>query len=193
MPLDPAQAATWYREAAEAGNAVAISAIGRVQEQGAAGLQKSNDDAMTWYRSAAQAVDAEAMYKLAEMLSNIPLGLFGRGDKLKQIFDWYGRAANAGHPPAMVKIADYFSLGLDPFEADLDQAVAWYHNAAERDDARGICLLGLAYESGTGGLPSNRAEGLRLIRRAAARGEPQRTTCCASGDWRHTDRTRSSP
>jgi TPR repeat protein len=98
MPLDPAQAVTWYREAAEAGNAVAISAIGRVQEQGAAGLQKSNDDAMTWYRSAAQAVDAEAMYKLAEMLSNIPLGLFGRGDKLKEIFDWYGRAANAGHP-----------------------------------------------------------------------------------------------
>ena len=66
VPWDAAQAAVWYRKAAEQGNAEARRRLGLLYEKGK-GVRQDAAQAAVWYRKAAAQGDAEARYRLGRL------------------------------------------------------------------------------------------------------------------------------
>jgi hypothetical protein len=96
LPKDDVLAASWFRKAADAGDATAMSNLGVMYANGMGGLPKDDAQAVIWYRNAADAGDAFAMNSLGAMYAN------GRGGLPKdnaQAASWYRKAADAGFAP----------------------------------------------------------------------------------------------
>jgi TPR repeat protein len=63
VPQDDVQAVSWYRQAAEQGNAVAQSNLGGFYRLGR-GVPQDYAQAVTWFRQAADQGDAAAQFNL---------------------------------------------------------------------------------------------------------------------------------
>jgi TPR repeat protein len=66
LPKDMTEAARWYRKAAEAGDAEAALALGRMLRDGD-GIESNSAEAARWLKVAADAGSAEAQYNLAQL------------------------------------------------------------------------------------------------------------------------------
>jgi TPR repeat protein len=66
---DYATAVSWYRKAAELGDATAQQMLGHIYEDGS-GVPKDYETAASWYRKAADQGDADAQYQLGVMYEN---------------------------------------------------------------------------------------------------------------------------
>ena len=71
VPQDYAQALTWYRKAADQGNAEAQNNLGVMCESGH-GVPQDYAQAVVWYRKAADQGFAPAQYNLGVMLLKRP-------------------------------------------------------------------------------------------------------------------------
>jgi len=67
LPKDTAEAARWYRKAAEAGDVDAALALGRILRDGGDGVAPDAGEAARWLKVAAGAGRAEAEYALGEL------------------------------------------------------------------------------------------------------------------------------
>ena len=65
-PEDDAQAVSWYRKAAQQGDAKAQSNLGVMYAKGE-GVPEDDTQAVSWYRKAAQQGQAEAQHNLGVM------------------------------------------------------------------------------------------------------------------------------
>lgn len=113
--LDAAE--TWFRRAAEGGNA-------HVAEFGLAVLLEQRGrpgDAEGWYRRSAEHGLAEAMLNLGTLLQE-------RGE-YDEAESWYYRALRAGHLPAEVNLG-----ALHWRRGNLEEGRSWYQRAADRGD-----------------------------------------------------------
>jgi TPR repeat protein len=63
---DKTQALFWYRKAAEAGDASAMTNLARMYETGS-GVSQDKTQALFWYRAAAEAGDASAFEALKRL------------------------------------------------------------------------------------------------------------------------------
>jgi TPR repeat protein len=63
VPKDDAQAAIWYRKAADAGDGVGMMNVGVMYANGR-GVPRDDAQAAIWYRKAADAGDADAVEAL---------------------------------------------------------------------------------------------------------------------------------
>ena len=164
-----AQAVSWFRKAADAGNARGMSGLGFMHENGRGGLQQDDGQAVSWYRKAADAGNAHGMANLGRMYE------YGRG-KLPQddvqAVSWYRKAADAGNARGMSGLGFMYASGRGGLPKDDAQAVSWYHKAADAGNARGMANLGRMYLYGRGGLPKDEAQALTLFRKAADAGDP---------------------
>src|SRR5260370_12745515 len=66
-PKDDAQAVSWYRRAAEAGNANAMVNLGFMYETNRGGLPKDEAQAVSWYRKATQLGNTDAQQALERL------------------------------------------------------------------------------------------------------------------------------
>jgi hypothetical protein len=60
LPKDDAQAVSWYRKGADAGDARGMSGLGFMYEKGLGGLRKDEAQAVNWYRKAAALGNTDA-------------------------------------------------------------------------------------------------------------------------------------
>jgi TPR repeat protein len=67
LEKDDTQAVIWYRKAAEAGNAIGMSNLGSMYQNGEGGLAKDDAQAVIWYRKAAEAGSELAKSNLRRM------------------------------------------------------------------------------------------------------------------------------
>jgi TPR repeat protein len=141
---DPKQAAEWYRKAADAGNANAMTALGWLYDNGM-GVEKDLKQAADWYRKGADAGNALGMNNLGVDYEN---GIGVEKDP-KQAADWYRKAADAGYLDAMTNLGLLYENGTGVAK-DPKQAADWYRKAADAGNASGMRNLGLAYRNGTG-------------------------------------------
>ncbi len=115
-PKDPFAAARWYRQAAEAGSAVAQERYAELCQSGE-GVSRDDADALRWYRAAAAQGCAEAHYQLGRMCRS------GRGmaRDLAGAAEHFLFAARAGHASARAALGELYSKGagvpLDYYEA----------------------------------------------------------------------------
>ena len=151
VPWDAAQAAVWYRKAAEQGNAEARRRLGLLYEKGK-GVRQDAAQAAVWYRKAAAQGDAEARYRLGR------LHAAGQGvpqDK-DQAVGLYLQAAKQDHYPAQRALAYVYAAGGEHTrnrEKERfwhDKATAELTRRAQAGDEEAQFHLGLTYESGDG-------------------------------------------
>jgi TPR repeat protein len=88
VPQDNAEAAKWYRRAAEQGNAQAQSNLGAMYDNGQ-GVRQDYAEAVKWYRKAADQGEADGQFNLGIMYAR------GRGiaQDYVQAHKWFNLAA----------------------------------------------------------------------------------------------------
>jgi TPR repeat protein len=101
LPKDDAQALSWFRKAAEQGNAFGQNSLGFMYENGRGGLPKDEAQALSWYRKAAEQGYASAQYNLGGMYEN---GLGVPKDE-SQAISWYRKAADQGDASAKTALS----------------------------------------------------------------------------------------
>jgi TPR repeat protein len=90
--VDYAKAVSWFRKAAERGDARGLSSLGYMHRNGW-GVPKDDAKAIFWFRKAAEQGNVKAQYNLGQMY------LFGRGvskDNIKAAH-WLRKSVEQGH------------------------------------------------------------------------------------------------
>lgn len=125
VKMDYAEAAKWYRKAAEQGIAKAQYNLAVLCEIGQ-GVPLDETEAAQWYLKAAEQGYADAQYNLAGMYG------LGRGVQRdpKTALDWYQKAAEQGDALARYNLAERYERGKD-VAVDLVEALKWHSLAAE--------------------------------------------------------------
>ncbi len=198
MYKDP-EAMKWFRQAAEAGDALAQLWVGRMFAQGLE-VPKDEREAVKWYRRAADQENSSAQNNLATMYRN------GSGvvKDQEEAVRWYRKAADRGNAAGQGNLGWMYHNGFgvtkdydeavkwykkaadqgDPWAQtnlagmyrngfgvgkDYDEAVRWYKKAAEQENANGQNWLGVMYLNGFG-VAKDYGEALKWYRKAADKG-----------------------
>ena len=120
-----AEAATWYRRAAEAGDAAAARALGSLYLTGA-GPAQDNEEAARWLRRAAEAGDVVSQVDLANLVAH---GGGGPEDPAN-IARWFAHDAISGDLVAAFNVGMCLAKGLG-VDRDEEEAARWLRHAAE--------------------------------------------------------------
>ena len=170
--LDRAEAAKWYRLAADQGNADAQHELGLMYSLGL-GVERDDAEAAKWYRKAkesyrkaAEKGDAEAQIKLGDAYQS---GYEGVAKDFTEAVNWYRKAADQGNAHAQYTLGGAYRYGWGVATNDA-QAVNWYRKAAENGDAGAQHTLADAYSHGGLGVATNFAEAVIWYRKAAEQG-----------------------
>ena len=123
---DDAQAAAWYRKAAEQGHAPAQFNLGLMYANGT-GVAKDDAQAVSWYRKAAEQGFATAQLNLGAMYANGT----GVAKDDEQAVSWFRKAAEQGDATAQNNLGVMYANGRG-LARDYAQAAAWYRKAAEQ-------------------------------------------------------------
>jgi len=125
---DDAQAVSWFRNAAAASYAPAMTNLGFMYEN-ARGVPQDYKHAMSWYRKAAAEGDPDAMNNLGLMYENAR----GVPQDYKHAMNWYRKAAKAGISIAMYNLGRMYENAQGVAQND-EQAVSWFRKAADAGD-----------------------------------------------------------
>ena len=131
VPRDYAQAANWYRKAAEQGDADSQYRLGGLFHFGW-GVPQDNAQAFAWMKKAAEQEDADAENYLSVFY------LKGWGvpkDEAHAVF-WFHRAAEDGNASSQYFLGLAFEYGLNGVPQDYALAYYWLDLAAQESDSR---------------------------------------------------------
>ena len=192
---DHAEAAQWYRKAAEQGDADAQCMLGYFYYIGY-GVNKDYAEAVKWWRQAAEQGDADAQCMLGDCYYH------GNGvdEDCAEAVKWWRQAAEQGNTRAQYKLGDCYYLGCG-VNKDPEEAVKWYEKAAEQGNSNAQCMLGFCYYYGSGAvaaaccasLADDYFEAVKWFRKAAERWDSYAQCmlggCYCSGNGVSEDRT----
>ena len=131
VPQDYAAAVSWYRKAADQGDADAQYNLGVMYDNGQ-GVPQDYAAAVSWYRKAADQGDADAQYNLGVMYDN------GQGvpQDYAAAVSWYRKAADQGYADAQYNLGVMYDNGQG-VPQDYVQAHMWFNLAAATSRKRG--------------------------------------------------------
>jgi TPR repeat protein len=163
VPRDFAQAAAWYRKAADQGDARAQYRLGLFYERGI-GVAQDDAQAAGWMRKAADQGIAEAQFHIGMSYSR------GKGvpQDDAQAVAWLQKAAVQKNADAMVNLALLYAHGQGVAK-DPKQSAALIGQAADLGSAEAQYQLGLEYEQGQG-VKKDKAQAGAWYRKAADQG-----------------------
>ena len=155
-------------EAAKAGSANGMVALGDIYWNDLNGVPHDERQTLYWYRKAIDAGSADGMVRpglaYEAGIGGLPI------DKSQQVY-WYSKAADAGSAEGMrIPGVDYWTPG-DGFPKDVNQAASWFRKAADAGSVGAMINLASIYERHTGTndnfMPTDEAQAEHLYRRAA--------------------------
>lgn len=111
-----------YREAAVAGDPIAMHNIGQMYENGLGGLSRNAKTAVDWYLKAANLGDAYSMYRIGQQ--------YRYAKDYEAAMEWYQKAADLGIADAMEDLGLMYSQGWG-VESDNKVAQEWWQKAYE--------------------------------------------------------------
>jgi len=126
VPKDYAQAAVWFRKAADHGLADGQYSLGVSYSLGK-GVPQSYEQAANWYQLAANQNHPEALLDLGLLYTN------GRGvpKDTKKALALFREAAELGEPDAQYRVGLAYDMGQD-VEKNEKEAIKWYGKSAEQ-------------------------------------------------------------
>ena len=141
---DVAQAATWYRLAADQGNALAQNNLAELHCKGE-GVDQDHEQAFFWWHKAADQGHAMAQ-------SNLAVSYF-KGDSVDQDYgkaaDWHRKAADQGCAFSQGYLGLMYANG-EAGKQDYVQAATWLRKAASQGHRSSQLLLAEMYCDGLG-------------------------------------------
>jgi TPR repeat protein len=183
---DKAEAAHWFRIAADQGSSAALVNLGWMAETGT-GVAKNADEAFERYQQAARMGNALGEYDLALMLV--------RRKQYREAVSWLTRPeAQRDIPAAIHELGFLYEHGLG-VPASREEAVARFRTAAERSYAPAETEMGIYALNGFGGMTADPQEAARWFQRASDHGDLDGTyrlsRLYASGSGVAQDRTKA--
>jgi TPR repeat protein len=162
---DPAQAAAWYRKAADQGFAQAQHSLGVLYELGT-GVPADPTMAAQWYRKAAEQGFAPAQFSLGLCY------VHGNGvpQDFGQALAWYEKAAKQNNSDAMLNLAFLYHTGQG-VPKDEARSFALVRQAAEAGSPDAQFQLGMDYYQGEEGLQADDDMARKWLRRSAEQGD----------------------
>jgi uncharacterized protein len=148
---DFAEAAKWYRPAAEQGHSLAQHNLAIVL------FDTNPKEAIRWLFSAAEKNVPLAQSMLGDIYSegySLPASIQERFRDLSIAIQWYQKAGEGGFPYAYHRLGEIFSNG-EKVEKDEARALQYYRNAAEEGYEPSQEVLGRAYAEGLLTLPKD--------------------------------------
>ncbi len=167
VPGHDAEAVTWYRKAAEAGDLPSALRYGQLLSLGK-GVTKNELEATERIRQAAEADYQPAWMVLADRFEK------GLGTKKsdKDAAYWTRKAAEKGEVLAQSKLGEMYLRGKG-VDKDETEAMRWFRLAADKENRDAEYELGMAYLRGRGGLAKSDSAGYAWLAQAAAKGHPE--------------------
>jgi TPR repeat protein len=160
-----AEAAKWYRLAADQGSAEAQVMLGRCYYSGQ-GVNRNCAEAVKWFRLAADQDNVEALYRLGICCywgQGVPQN-FDEADRL------FRRAAEQGNAEAQNMVGEYYYFGGSGLlEPNFKDAVKWFRLAADQGNADAQYHLGYCCKYGWG-VDQDDAQAAEWYRKAAEQG-----------------------
>jgi TPR repeat protein len=166
VPGHDAEAVTWYRKAADAGDMPSLLRLGQLLHLGK-GLPQNELDATAKIKLAAEADYQPAWTVLAERYEQ---GLGTRRSD-KDASYWYRKAAEKGDVVAQAKVGDMYARGKG-VDKDEAEAVNWFRKAADRGNREAQYGLGMAYLKGRG-IQKSDSLGYEWLKKAADQGHTE--------------------
>ncbi|MDR2220959.1 MAG: SEL1-like repeat protein [Methylobacillus sp.] len=154
---DAAEAANWYRKAADQGH---------VQAQYALAFFVDDAESTRWFRKAADQGLAAAQYQLGWIYQN---GLFGETKSNNHAVSWFRKAANQGYADAQYALGEMYRTG-NSVKRNEAEATAWLRKAADQNHGKALYRLSEMHRDNRG-IPNS--EGLALLRKAADQHDPE--------------------
>jgi TPR repeat protein len=175
---DLAQAATWFRNAAERNHAPAQAFLGFFYEKGN-GVKADPAEAVKWFRKSADQNNPDGLYHMGRAYEH---GI-GVSKDLTQARTYYTKAAAAGAQDAPLALAglgkapegltssqEQINEGIRLYKAkDFAGAAKVFQKLAEQGHPRGQYLIAYQYERGEG-VRQSRDEAVRWYRKSAEQG-----------------------
>lgn len=181
---DDAHALTWYRLAAEAGDADSMVILGYRYRFGE-GVTQDLDQAVHWYRRAAAQDHELALSNLAVCYENAE----GVARDPEEAFRLRARAAELGHEGSAIWLGFAY---LDGFGAAADREHGLRQLEPFHDHKEVLYDLGLRHFEGCAAIPRDPRAGLEWLERAARAGEARAIlflgVCRWNGDGVEQDR-----
>ena len=125
-----AEAAVWYRKAAEQGDAGAQSDLGVAYANGE-GVKKDRREAERWFKKASEQGYAVATFRLAEMYWDQELGKSGVDGRVA--IESFEQAAAQGYPLSALRLAEIYTRRTPYNARDHQRACMWTLVARELD------------------------------------------------------------
>jgi TPR repeat protein len=162
VPQDYAKAMHYYRLAAAGGFASGYANVGILYRDGL-GVERDPGEALKWFRQAAEQNHAVAIVEIGRSYR------FGNGvaKDLAAAEQWFRRAARQGSRLGQLNLGLLFEEDTE----DFSEALKWYRQAAEQDDAEAMSRLYFMHWRGDG-VPRDRVEAMRWLSQAAAKDNP---------------------
>ena len=156
-------ALTYYKQAAEAGNARAATMVGWIYKKGL-GVTENAVEAVKWYRMAANGGNASGQVNLGDAYYT------GEGvtKDYNEAFKWFMQAAQQGNSTGQSWLAIMYRYGFGVTK-DETEAVKWYRKAADQGSDFGQYYLAEMYENGYG-VEKNMTEARRWYQKSADQG-----------------------
>ena len=146
--------------AAEAGDPLGQTLLGRVYERGLAGYRRRPDRAQRLYEAAAPNFALAKTYLGRSLL---------KAGKSKWAIALFEDAAKAGETTAMISLADLYSRLKRP-APKIPEIKRRLRAASKKGDPVALYLLGMQYLQGTHGFEANPQRALKLLHKSATRG-----------------------
>jgi serine/threonine protein kinase/TPR repeat protein len=166
VPGHDAEAVTWYRKAADAGDLPSLLRLGQLLHLGK-GVQLNELDATAKIKQAAEADYQPAWVVLAERYEQ---GLGVRKSD-KDASYWYRKAAEKGDVVAQARVGDMYARGRG-VDKDETEAVNWFRRAADRGNREAQYGLGMAYLRGRG-IQKSDSLAYEWLKKSAAQGHTE--------------------
>ena len=161
---NPAEAARWFRKAAQQGHAESAYQLALAYENGQ-GVLPSRAEWLRWLYKAAQLGDVRAQAKFGlHLLNSRP----GDPQTAVESAEWFSRAAAQGSEDALYQLS-VLRLGNSGLNADYAKALQDFRSLAEHHYTGAQYHLAWMLEHGRGTLP-NHEEALMWAKQAAAQG-----------------------
>lgn len=136
----------WWRKSADAGNGIAMAALGDCYFHGhGVAVERDFNQAIEWYRKGVDANSGGAMRGLGVCYYG------GRGVEANypQAAEWIYKGAKAGDKYAMTILGNLYFYGHG-VEQSYENAVRWYLEGDAAGDAESMNNIGSCYINGTG-------------------------------------------
>lgn len=156
---DYEKAVPWFRKAAEAGYAPAMSILG-VFYAGGGGVPRDYDEAVSWYRKSAALGYSVAMYNLGIRYAD---GIGVGGQDYPQAVHWFERAAALDHTGAMEALGYLYLVGRGVARDDA-RAIDWFRRAADHGRPDAMYQIANAYDTGRGAVADGAAAADWIVR-----------------------------